>query len=233
MNCKPDVLLVQDRSGSMNEDESGLTCSNNGCGANSKWSQMTAAVTNVLQTTQGTVNWGVKYFPDNNACDASMPPAVGIAPSNAAAVADSIARTIPGGTTPTRDAITFATSYLQSLTDTNPKFLLLATDGLPNCPVGCAASMNVSAACSQTDNPSEDIAVDTAVMMAATQGIKTFVVGIGNVATAQNTLNQLALDGGEAQPGGATSYYAATDEAALEAALTSIVGKIAGCPGNP
>ena len=132
-----------------------------------------------------------------------MPPAVGIAPSNGTAVAESIARTIPGGTTPTRDAITFGTSYLQSLTDTNPKFLLLATDGLPNCPVGCAAMTTVSSACSATDNPSEDIAVETAVMTAASQGIKTFVVGIGNVVTAQNTLNQLALDGGEAQTGGA------------------------------
>jgi hypothetical protein len=232
MNCRPDVLLVQDRSGSMNDDENGLSC-NGGCSANSKWSQMKTAVTNVLQSTQGSVNWGVKYFPDNSACDASMPPAVGIAPSNGAAVADSIARTLPGGTTPTRDAITFGTSYLQGLTDTNPKFLLLATDGLPNCPAGCAAMTTANAACTQTDNPTEDLAVEAAVMTAAAQGIKTFVVGIGNVATAQNTLNQLALDGGEAQTGGATSYYAATDEAALEAALTSIVGKIAGCPGNP
>ncbi len=65
--------------------------------------------------------------------------------------------------------------------------------------------------------------------MALSQGIKTFVVGIGNVTSAVNTLNQMAIDGGEAQTGGATSYYAATDESALEAALNSIVGKIAGC----
>jgi hypothetical protein len=215
----------------MSDDLADNVCSR-GC-TNSKWSLMTTAVTNVLQTTDGSVNWGVKYFPDNSACDASMPPAVGIAPSNGAPVADSLARTAPGGSTPTRDAITFGTSYLRSLTDTNPKFLLLATDGLPNCPVGCATMTSGNPACTATDNPTEDLAVDAAVMMAAAQGINTFVIGIGNVASAQNTLNQLALDGGEAQTGGATSYYAATDEAALEAALTSIVGKVAGCPGNP
>ena len=197
MNCRPDVLLVQDRSGSMNNDQNDATC-RGGCSANSKWSQMTAAVTNVVQSTQGSVNWGVKYFPDNDACDASMPPAVGIAPSNGAALADSLARTLPGGTTPTRDAITFGTTYLQSLTDTNPKFLLLATDGLPNCPIGCAAMATASSVCSMTDNPNEDLAVEEAVMAAAAQGIKTFVVGIGNVATAQNTLNLLAIDGGRA-----------------------------------
>jgi hypothetical protein len=231
-NCRPDILIVQDRSGSMNDDFSDSACSG-GCGANSKWSQQTTAITYVIGTTQASVNWGIKFFPDNNACDASMPPAVGIAPSNGAAVAASIAATMPGGTTPTRDAVTYGTAYLQSLTDTNPKFLLLATDGLPNCPSGCASMTNPSTSCTMTDNPAEDLAVEAAVMMAASQGIKTFVIGIGNVTTAQNTLNQLAVDGGEAQTGGATSYYAAADEAALEAALTSIVGKISGCSAAP
>jgi hypothetical protein len=194
---------------------------------------MKTAVTNIIGTTDARVNWGIKYFPDNNACDAAQPPAVGIGPANGVAVATSIAATAPGGTTPTRDAINFGAAYLQTLTDTNPKFLLLATDGLPNCPIGCAAMASPSASCTTTDNPTEDQVVEMAVMMAAAQGIKTFVIGIGNVATAQNTLNQLAIAGEEPQLGGATSYYAATDEAALELALSTIVGRIAGCPGNP
>ena len=66
-------------------------------------------------------------------------------------------------------------------------------------------------------------------MMAAMQGYQTFVIGIGNVATAQNTLNQFAINGGQAQTGAATSYYAATDEASLEAALNKIVGVVASC----
>ena len=231
-NCRPDILIVQDRSGSMNDDFNDSACGR-GCGANSKWSQMAAAITAVVGMTDASVNWGIKYFPDNDACDASMAPAVGIAASNGAAVAASIEATIPGGPTPTRDSISFGAAYLQSLTDTNPKFLLLATDGLPNCPVGCAAMTNPNSLCTTTDNPTEDQAVEQAVMMAASQGIKTFIVGIGNVATAQSTLNQLAAAGGEAQVGGATSYYAALDEATLEAALTSIVGKIAGCSAAP
>jgi hypothetical protein len=231
MNCRPDILIVQDRSGSMNDDPNDNPC-NGGCGLNSKWAVTTTAITNVVGATDGSVNWGIKFFPNNNACDASAAPAVGIAPSNAAAVVDSIDRTQPGGTTPTRDAITYGTTYLQSLTDTNPKFLLLATDGLPNCPAGCAPMSTASAACTLTDNPNEDLAAEAAVAAAATQGIKTFVIGIGigAVATEENTLNQLAINGGEAQTGTATSYYPATDEAALEAALTSIVSKIAGCP---
>jgi len=188
------------------------------------------AITNVVTATDGTVNWGLKYFSDNNACAASGPPAVPVAAMAAMDVANSLAATLPVGNTPTRDAITTGAAYLQTLSDTNPKFLLLVTDGLPSCPSGCASMLRPSSACTQTDNPTEDAAAEMAVMTAAGQGFRTFVVGIGNLATAQNTLNQLAIAGGEAQTGAATSYYAATDEAALEAALTSIVGQIAGCP---
>jgi hypothetical protein len=41
----------------------------------------------------------------------------------------------------------------------------------------------------------------------------------------------MAVNGGEAQTG-STSYYAATDEAALENALNAIVGKVASCQLN-
>ncbi len=230
MNCRPDVLIVQDKSGSMNNDDNDQSC-NAGCAANSKWSHVTAAISHVVMSTDATVNWGIKYFSDNNACDASSPPAVSIAAMNGTAVASSLAATSASGNTPTRDAVTTGAAYLQTLTDTNPKFLLLVTDGLPNCPVGCASMARPSATCTQTDNPTEDAAAEAAVASAASQGFNTFVIGVGNVATAQNTLNQLAIAGGEAQTGAATSYYAVFDEAAVEAALTSIVSKVTGCPG--
>jgi len=222
LGCQPDVLLVQDRSGSMANDENDNACSSSGCvTGTSKWSQMTAAVTQVVQSTDASVNWGVKFFPDDALCSASRPPAVPVGPMSGSAVALSLEATQPGGNTPTRDAILTATAYLVSLTDANPKFLVLATDGLPNCPVGCATTM-----CTKTD----DAAVETAIEQAAQQGINTFVIGIGNVASAQSTLNQLAIAGGEAQAGAATSYYAATDGSAISAALMNIVDKVTGCP---
>ncbi|MES1206713.1 MAG: vWA domain-containing protein, partial [Pseudomonadota bacterium] len=182
----------------------------------------------VVQDSQGGVNWGLKYFPDKTVCGASLPPAVAVGPMNAAAVAASIAATAPGGNTPTRDAVTTGAAYLLSLADANPKFIVLATDGLPNCPPGCAVS-TPSTMCTQTDNPTEDAAVEKAVADAVAQGIKTFVIGIGNVATAESTLNALAIAGGEAQVGASTSYYPATDESALETALNTILAAVA-CP---
>jgi hypothetical protein len=92
---------------------------------------------------------------------------------NGTAVANAIASTEPAGNTPTRDAITYGASYLGGLTDKNDKFLLLATDGLPNCPVGCAGSVYLSEMCAVTDNPNEDAAVEQAVSAALQAGFKT------------------------------------------------------------
>ena len=112
----------------------------------------------------------------------------------------------------TRDAVTTGAAYLAGVKDNNPKYILLATDGLPNCPTGCAAMSRPNSACTQTDNPSEDQAATQAIADALNNfHIKTFVIGVGNVATAQNTLNQFAMAGGLPQSGAATSYYAATD----------------------
>jgi hypothetical protein len=228
MPLPPDILVVQDRSESMDDDDTDTSCKG-GCGANSKWSQVTAALSQVVTSTDTTINWGIKFFSDDGACGASADPAVTVGAANGSAVASAISGTSPGGSTPTRDAITSGAAYLATLTDPHPKYLLLATDGLPNCPVGCAGMSSPPKSCTNTDNPSEDMAVEMAVTAAAQQGFKTFVIGIGNVSTAVATLNQLAIDGGEAQTGGTTSYYAATDPTALESALDAIVGVVASC----
>ena len=66
----PDILVLLDASGSMNEDLANQSCTG-GCGANSKWSQMTAALTQVVAQTDATVNWGLKMFADSGTCGVS------------------------------------------------------------------------------------------------------------------------------------------------------------------
>ena len=70
------------------------------------------------------------------------------------------------GNTPTRNAENAAAAYLSRLTDGSPRFILLATDGLPTCLA--------------TDTPgSDDSAGATAAVEAArASGFPTFVVGI-------------------------------------------------------
>jgi hypothetical protein len=212
----PDILIVQDRSGSMNNDISDKGCTG-GCGTNSKWAQVSLAISNVVGATQTSVNWGLIYFNNGrSACGVSTVPDVAVSTTSAAQIQTSLAAATPGGSTPTTATINNAVAYMKTLTDANPKYLLLATDGEPNCLNGTA-------------NATDDQGAITAVGNSYTAGFPTFVVGIGNVATATTTLNSMATVGGYPQTGSATQYYAVTDTASLETALSKIVGLVASC----
>ena len=138
----PDILIVLDASGSMNEDATNASCTG-GCGANSKWALLTPALNQVVMQTETEVNWGLKLFADtNNTCGVSPNMvAVPIGANSAAAIAaataartDANGNVTNGSRTPTRSAEDAAVTYLRANTDPNPKFILMATDGQPNCP---------------------------------------------------------------------------------------------------
>jgi len=215
----PDILIVQDKSLSMNEDASGANCNTPGC---SKWSQVSAAMDTVVMATQTTVNWGLVFFGSDNMCGVSTTPDVPVTPNTSyTPISQAYANNMPSSYTPTSAAVNAAVTYLQmlSMTDTKPKYLLLATDGLPNCKVGDRNVMD-------DDSP----AAETAVSNANTAGFPTFVVGIGNTMGVA-TLNQLAMNGGEAQVGSAdgNSFYEVNSTADLVTALNKIVGLVASC----
>lgn len=211
----PDILLIQDRSASMNDDSNDQTC-NGGCGVASKWAQVTTAIESVVTATQNSVNWGLFYFSNGTStCGVNTNPSVPVASADAVQVVASLTAATPSGATPTAATINNAVAYMKTLTDTNPKYLLLATDGEPNCLNGNSNNKDVAGA-------------TTAIANAKAAGFPVFVVGIGNVSTATATLNGMANAGGEAQAG-ATAYYAVADTASLEAALTKIVGMVSSC----
>jgi hypothetical protein len=227
----PDVLIVLDRSGSMDNDIADKGCGDGGmvtgmCGALSKWGIMTPAIKQVVTSTEGMVNWGLKFFADTNSttCNVNNNANVPVAATNATAVNNAITGQTNaqggisnGSRTPTRAGVTGAVTYLNSIQDQNPKFILLATDGLPNCP-----------ATGNTSNDDSTAAV-AAVKTAFTAGIPTFVIGIATsgMGTAETTLNMMATAGGYPQPG-TTSYYSVDSQQALIDALTAIVGKVGG-----
>jgi len=222
----PDILLVQDKSGSMANNDSDSSC-NNMPGCTSKWSELTTVLNTVTTSTDSGVNWGLKFFasPGNGGqCNVNPGADVPIAAMNSGAVNAAIAAQGPSSATPTRKAINAAVAYLQTLTDPNPKYILLATDGLPNCPDNCSGG-----ACTNTPNTMENTLVTQAITTANMAGFKTFVVGIGNVQAAVSALNDFANAGGVPQTGGATAYYAATDATALQNAFNTIVGVAGSC----
>ena len=62
----PDVLILLDASGSMNNTTDDLSCGG-GCGAASKWAQLTPALDALVAENESTVNWGLKMFADSDA----------------------------------------------------------------------------------------------------------------------------------------------------------------------
>ncbi len=224
----PDILIVQDRSLSMTDDTNDRPCTggsangNGNCGSSSKWAQVIAALGPVVMQTQTTVNWGLIFLgSEPTTCGAATSPVVPITPSSSyapieAALSGEKFTGMIG--TPTAAVLNSAVTYMQSLTEPNPKYLLLATDGEPNCGTG---GVNVA----------DDTGAVSAVTAAATAGFPTFVVGIATAtdAAATNALNAMATAGGEAQTGAATKYYAVTDSNSLLTALGKILKAATPC----
>ena len=218
-----DILLVLDRSASMQDPPDSSTTA-------SKWSIVVPTLDAVIASTDTSVLWGMKSFPEGSgsACVAgSVTNAidVGIAAGNAAAVTGTINATTPAGNgTPTGDAINAAVTYLKSLSDSNPKYVVLATDGEPSC-AAIPSSENTSGA--------KTYAV-TEITNAKAAGFPTFVIGIATSDTSDTaTLNAMADAGGEV-PASASNplaphFYLANNTATLTAALDSITGQISSC----
>ena len=214
----PDVLIVQSKALSMANGWDDQPCQG-GCGAGSKWWQTLGAVTAVVEATDGSINWGLDFY-GVSTCGTTSAPSVAVGPASAQAISSAFAANQPASGNPIETAVSDAATYLLGLADANPKYLLLVTDGLPDCMPG------------DTSTTADDsVGAEAAVASARMAGIPTFVVGLATSsdATASATLDQMALDGGEAQTGGTSSYLAVTDSASLEAALTAIVGAVASC----
>ena len=215
-NLPPDLLIVLDRSGSINQNSSGKTLTAGD--PNTKWALMTAAIKNVVMQSQGTVNWGLKFFgTGTSGCAVADMTAVAPATMTAAQIISAIDAPAnqPGTSTPTRAAEISAGNYFAGRTNPNPKYILLATDGEPNCGMGGGNNA--------TDGPGAIAAVGTVLGM----GFPTFVIGIAADTEAGTTLEGMAVAGGRPRAGGNPSYYSVSTTADLQAALTAIQSQTA------
>jgi hypothetical protein len=205
----PELLLVLDRSGSMLEPAD--------TSLESRWTETTAALIDVLGQTEGTISWGMKSFPNPVGCLVTPTVEVEIGASSAPTVAF-IRNTLPnerGSGTPTGEALQGATTYLRTRVTPNAKFMVLATDGVPACPLNDLALSEQKALAAVTE--------------AMTAGIPTFVIGIATADTdADRILGELARAGGQPRRG-AQPYYPVEDRRGLFAALAEIRKVVASC----
>src|SRR6185295_17396867 len=116
--------------------------------------------------------------------------------------------------TPTAAALASAGRYLMALADPSPRYVVLATDGIPNCGGG------------NNTTGTDDAAAIAAVSTLASAGIPVFVIGVSTQGADDTTLSSMANAGGK--PRAATPpYYPVSTGAELTAVLTAIGGQIA------
>jgi hypothetical protein len=152
----------------------------------SRWQLVTRGLTDVLQNSAPPeISWGLKAFPGTEAqqcVGVSSAVEVPVAAANANVIAAVLARRSPTGkNTPTGEAVKAADQYLAQQSGAGPTFILLVTDGEPNCPA---------------NPPGVPYAVQT-IGEARARGFRTFVVGISATTDPINaSLNQMAIAGG-------------------------------------
>lgn len=213
-----DILLVLDRSASMQDPPDGAT------DATEKWDLVVPALTEVINSTNETVAWGMKSYPEGEGNECIVGSVtdkidVPIADGNAAAVNAAVtATTAEGNGTPTGDAVKQAVAYMKTLTNNHSKFLLLATDGEPSC-----------AGTTEDTAQARTYAVQ-AVADALAAGYPTYVVGVATTKTSATTaLNNMATAGGKPRADAnplATRYYLANTKDELVQSLKTITGEV-------
>lgn len=217
----PEIMLVLDRSSSMNEPVVG------GMPGATLWSDALAAVDDVLKTTQMQVRWGLKLFPLPTGCQVADGAEVVVSPNNHMPMMDKIrlhsTNTTGAGNmggTPTDLAMSKAVAYLNSVaaTSKNPKYVVLATDGEPTCAAGQSAAQFAA----------RPAALD-AIRAAVTAGYKTYVIGIAIDPQGIAVLNDMAIAGGVPRNDPSTKFYPAANKADLSQALNLIAGQISSC----
>lgn len=173
---KPNVMLVIDKSGSMDSaiDPAMPTCA--GCGPSipcpascpTRISELRSAMTTFLAQSGQNARLGVTFFPTDSACgspatvDIALPmPTADDASDSAPLIAQAnaidarIQSVSPTGGTPTAEALRYVGGLpgLRDETDHREDLIILLTDGLPNCNEAnphqaCTCDANVCGSCS-------------------------------------------------------------------------------------
>jgi hypothetical protein len=210
----PSLMLVLDRSSSMGRMPVG------GAAGSSLWTETLGAMDEVVKGTQMLVRWGLKLFPQPDGCRVADGAEAPVAANNYDMVVGLSRMTgfnqSGSGGTPTSDAMDKTVAYLRTLTDGNPKYIALATDGEPNCVMGASSSGGRAAAVQAVQN-------------AAAAGFKTYVIGIAIGSDGTDTLNQLATAGGVPRTDPMFQFYPVANRADLTRALNEIAGQITSC----
>ena len=183
------------------------------------WDQMTGALIDLARSldTRYPYRWALKIFPeDGPACGAGTVTSkidVPFADGDSSRVNAALFAAVPAGNgRPTAAALTAARAYLATVTDVNPKYMMLVTNGAPTC-AGPPGMM--------TSDPVQAQADAVAAISPGSNGVRTFVVGAGGVIEGidVDAINQLAMAGGNPHAG-PIQFYPSMNTTELRIVLT-------------
>ena len=259
-NVKPNMMLLVDTSGSMNDPGSTAGVS--------RWQELEGAMATFLGANGSKAKFGLTNYPADSVCAPAgqtnvrfdIPTSIAdddnVALQDRANEINSTIRNVlqPTGGTPTSESVRFV-GQLPSLNEANRgDYIILLTDGLPNCNpenpvsgeediVACQCTV-VQAACQNppaagaTDYRRQgcldaNVSAQRIAELNTGRDIKTLVIGFGSTLSggvATETLNAMAEAGGLPQecPAGqtCTKFYQAGSQAELTAALEAILRRV-------
>jgi hypothetical protein len=250
------ILLVVDRSGSMNFTFGGQTS------AQTKWEALKGVLSGVMSTLSTTVQYGLFVYPNPQSDGAAANCSAGVQRqamgSTSSQINNALGEVNPAGGTPTATTMAEARAIVAGLAaDDRPLAVVLATDGAPNCNlnetrpgVSSCSTDNGTRVCQctctsnavgQSDancaifNCLDDSNTSAAIADIAALGVQTHVIGIpdtglpaGLQAIFQGSLNTMAVAGG-APLAGAIRYHNADNVTALQASLEAVTRRILAC----
>ncbi len=242
---RAELLLVIDRSGSMStpldRDDGGVT---------SRWDAMRRAIAATIPPIEDSVAIGAIFYPRTplsgtpislQACTTRTILDVPAERRTSNPILYALNNSVPNGATPTYDALGVAGTALGAVSDRSvARYIVLATDGGPNCniglPVESCTCLDGSPPCGAFQDEARFVCLDDVrtvqrVADLTSAGIATFVIGIRDASEPRlaDVLNRMAVAGGRPNLQGGDSFYDVRRQQDLIDALQGIVRTVAQC----
>jgi hypothetical protein len=228
----PRILLVVDRSGSMNETANGFSGTKWDAAQEALIGPRSGAHTGVIGQLGTSVEFGLFMYPAGSGTDLQCTagsPQDSVALNNYPDIRNAMRSTTPGGGTPTASALLIARNELSRLPAVGgQRAVILVTDGGPNCNDSlngntCRCVADPSQCRSFAANCLDDVNTIAAANQLNQAGFPVFVLGIDGALAFSDVLTRIA------QAGGTGNFFGIGSTQSLATTIEAIATRVGSC----